>query len=173
MDEAPTEVMTESREAAEAATEVMPAPEVAEPEPQEPEMAAEPEPPVDTQAVGEPAPPPADPSSTQVVPPEDVLGPGWAFTNKEGGDESGSEALHEEARRLARLLVTEIKLYNEEQVEEGRRNRDVYQRLREDIDRSRLIYQERVAPEVLEATDYYHQELVRVLAGGDPDALGM
>ena len=30
-----------------------------------------------------------------------------------------NQALHEEARRLARLLVSEIKLYNEEQVEEG------------------------------------------------------
>ena len=86
---------------------------------------------------------------------------------------SGENALHEEARRLARLLVSEIKLYNEEQVEEGRRHRDLYLRLKEDIDRSRQIYDERVHDSVRGTTDYFQQELVRSLAGGDPRALGM
>ncbi|HXO21303.1 MAG TPA: hypothetical protein VOA87_15425, partial [Thermoanaerobaculia bacterium] len=83
------------------------------------------------------------------------------------------EALHEEARRLARLLVSEIKLYNEEQVEEGRRNRDIYERLKEDIDRSRQMYEERVEQRVLRSTDYFYQELVRILAAGDSKALGI
>jgi hypothetical protein len=81
--------------------------------------------------------------------------------------------VHEEAKRLARLLISEIKLYNEEQVLEGRRNRDLYHRLREDIDRSRQIYDERVHESVRGAADYFHQELVRSLAGGDARALGM
>ena len=83
------------------------------------------------------------------------------------------EALHEEARRLARLLVSEIKLYHEEQVEEGRRKRDVYERLKEDIDRSRQMYEERVEPRILKTTDYFYQELVRILAAGDAKALGI
>jgi hypothetical protein len=83
------------------------------------------------------------------------------------------EAKHEVARRLARLLVSEIKLYNEEQVEEGRRNRDIYERLREDIDRSRQMYEERVDPQILKTTDYFYQELVRILAAGDARALGI
>ena len=86
---------------------------------------------------------------------------------------SGEEALHEEARRLARLLVSEIKLYNEEQVEAGRRNHDIYERLREDIDRSRQMYDERVDPQILRSTDYFYQELVRILASGDSKALGI
>jgi len=65
------------------------------------------------------------------------------------------------------------KLYNEEQVLEGRRNRDLYVRLKEDIDRSRQIYDERVHESVRGTTDYFHQELVRSLAGGDPRALGL
>jgi len=75
--------------------------------------------------------------------------------------------------RLARLLVSEIKLYNEDQVEEGRRNRDVYERLKEDIDRSRQMYEERVEPRVWKSTDYFYQELVRILAAGDSRALGI
>ena len=111
--------------------------------------------------------------ATEVRPPTDVTGPGWAFTASRAAAESGDEAQHEEARRLARLLVTEIKLYNEEQVEEGRRAKDIYPRLREDIDRSRQIFNERVDEAVRQETDYFHEEMVRILAGGNAEALGI
>lgn len=109
----------------------------------------------------------------EVRPPSGVDGPGWAFSASRAAVSPSEEALHEEARRLARLLVSEIKLYNEEQVEEGRRRRDVYERLREDIDRSRQMYEERVEPKILKSTDYFYQELVRILAAGDAKALGI
>lgn len=109
----------------------------------------------------------------EVRPPSDVEGPGWAFATSRVPVSTGNEAQHEEARRLARLLVSEIKLYNEEQVEEGRRNRDIYERLKEDIDRSRQMYDERVDPKILRSTDYFYQELVRILAAGDAKALGI
>ena len=102
-----------------------------------------------------------------------VQGPGWAFATTRVPVSPDDETLHEEARRLARLLVSEIKLYNEEQVDEGRRNRDLYERLKEDIDRSRQMYEERVEPRVLKSTDYFYQELVRILAAGDARALGI
>jgi hypothetical protein len=134
-----------------------------------------------------PAPPPAAPEeevsertavrsagrTTEVAPPPDVSGPGLAFAAGRTVRTTGENALHDEARRLARLLVSEIKLYNEEQVLEGRRNRDLYVRLKEDIDRSRQIYDERVHESVRTTTDYFHQELVRSLAGGDARALGL
>jgi hypothetical protein len=109
----------------------------------------------------------------EVRPPSGVQGPGWAFATTRIQATSSEEALHEEARRLARLLVSEIKLYNEEQVEAGRRNRDIYERLREDIDRSRQMYEERVEPRLVKSTDYFYQELVRILAAGDSKALGI
>jgi hypothetical protein len=109
----------------------------------------------------------------EVRPPSDVDGPGWAFATTRMPVSSDNQAQHEEARRLARLLVSEIKLYNEEQVEEGRRHRDIYERLREDIDRSRQMYDERVDPQILRSTDYFYQELVRILAAGDSKALGI
>ena len=113
------------------------------------------------------------PRTTEVAPPEDLQGPGWAFSSTRAARASGDNALHEEARRLARLLVSEIKLYNEDQVEEGRHNRDIYHRLKDDIDRSRQIYEERVHESVRSTTDYFQQELIRSLAGGDPRALGI
>jgi hypothetical protein len=101
-------------------------------------------------------------------------GPGSAFAKTPPQEMAeGEDALHEEARRLARLLVSEIKLYNEEIIDEGRRHADIYDRLRDDIDRSRQMYQERIDPRLRGREDYFHQELVQRLAGGDASLLGM
>ncbi len=82
------------------------------------------------------------------------------------------EKLHADARRFARLLVSEIKLYNETHVAEGRQNRDLYLRLKRDIDRSRDMYEKRVAPTVANRIDYFHDEIVRILGDNDSSTLG-
>ena len=114
----------------------------------------------------QPVPPPAAP----VVPPTPVFGPAAPVAVKPPvGDE---EKLHSDARRFARLLVSEIKLYNEERVVEGRKNNDLYERLKEDIDRSRQMYDKRVSPSVAAKFDYFYDELVSLLAEGNPARLG-
>ena len=80
--------------------------------------------------------------------------------------------LHNDARRFARLLISEIKLYNEQKVAEGRTEHDLYDRLREYIDRSREMYDKRVKAEVAARYDYFHGELVNTLAEGDASKLG-
>ena len=86
------------------------------------------------------------------------------------GDEE--RRLHNDARRFARLLISEIKLYNEQKVAEGRTEHDLYDRLREYIDRSREMYDKRVKAEVASRYDYFHGELVNTLAEGDASKLG-
>jgi hypothetical protein len=86
------------------------------------------------------------------------------------GDEE--RRLHNDARRFARLLISEIKLYNEQKVTEGRAEYDLYDRLREYIDRSREMYDKRVKAEVAARYDYFHGELVNTLAEGDAAKLG-
>lgn len=76
------------------------------------------------------------------------------------------------ARRYARLLVSEIKLYNEAAVRTGHQMRDLAQRLRPEIDRARRLYDERVSPAVAARDMYFQQELVQTLADGDPSLLG-
>ncbi len=80
--------------------------------------------------------------------------------------------LHNDARRFARLLVSEIKLYNEQKVKEGRDAQDLYDRLREAIDRSRDMYDKRVQPPVAAKFDYFHYEIVNTLAEGEATKLG-
>jgi hypothetical protein len=79
---------------------------------------------------------------------------------------------HEDAKRFARLVVSEIKLYNEAKVTEGRKTKDIYERLKEDIERGRQMYTDRVPAPVRDSSDYFQDELVRILAGGDAGALG-
>ncbi len=76
------------------------------------------------------------------------------------------------ARRYARLLVSEIKLYNEGTVRLGRQNRDLLERLRPEIDRARKLYEERVPAHVPARGTYFDDELVQTLADGDPGLLG-
>lgn len=87
-------------------------------------------------------------------------------------DSEEERRLHNDARRFARLLVSEIKLYNEQKVVDGRQQYDLYDRLREYIDRSREMYDKRVKPEVAQKYDYFHHELVSTLAEGDSSKLG-
>jgi hypothetical protein len=78
----------------------------------------------------------------------------------------------ESAQRYARLLVAEIKLYNEAALEEGRRESDIMRRLRPQIERAQALYNERVPAEHRARTAYFEDELVRTLAGGDRALLG-
>jgi hypothetical protein len=109
-----------------------------------------------------------DRPSTQYIPPAGVVARGAA-----AGAPSEDVKRHDEARRFARLLVSEIKLYNESKVDQGRKNKDLYERMKEDIDRSRQMYDERIPEEVRKASNYFYDELVRILADGNADALGL
>ena len=79
---------------------------------------------------------------------------------------------HKKAQRFARLLIDEIKLYNKGKVEEGLKNRDLYDRLRDDIDKSRASYGKRYDSTAAASANYFTQELIRGLAQGDPSVLG-
>ena len=87
---------------------------------------------------------------------------------------SGDDASSDEeasARRYARLLVSEIKLYHESAVVEGRRDRDLATRLGGEIAHARVLYEQRVPPGVRRRADYFQDELVRTLADGDATML--
>jgi len=77
-----------------------------------------------------------------------------------------------DARRFAHLLVSELLLYNEAAVIQGRKHRDLYARLRKEIDRSRQAFQTRFPAMGRSVSDYFSQELLRTLALGDPALLG-
>jgi hypothetical protein len=79
---------------------------------------------------------------------------------------------HRKAQRFARLLVDEIKLYNQAKVAEGRRNKDLYDRLKEDIEKSRATFQKRYGSTAAASGDYFQKEVVRSLAEDDLSVMG-
>jgi hypothetical protein len=75
------------------------------------------------------------------------------------------------ARRYARLLISEIKLYHEADVVAGRRERDLASRLGGEIARARVLYEQRVPAHIRQSTDCFHDELVHTLADGDRELI--
>jgi hypothetical protein len=73
----------------------------------------------------------------------------------------------DQARRVARLLVSEIRLNREADVMEGRAQGDLGARLGEDIDRARRQYQQRVPDGVPGRDALFDEEVLRTLANGD------
>lgn len=82
------------------------------------------------------------------------------------------QEMHTKAKRFARLLVDEIKLYNSSKVAEGRQHKDLYDRLKEDIEKSRAAYEKRYGSTVAASANYFTQELIRSLAEDDTSLLG-
>jgi F0F1-type ATP synthase membrane subunit b/b' len=95
-----------------------------------------------------------------------------SHTSLPGPVEHGGNGDEDAARRYARLLLSEIRMYHEPLVDAGRRSRDLRTRLRGEIDRARRLYEARVAPAIREQSDFFEQELVRTLADGDRSLLG-
>ena len=82
------------------------------------------------------------------------------------------QEVHRKAQRFARLLVDEIKLYNQAKVGEGRKNKDVYDRLKEAIEKSRGTYQKRYGHTVAASGNYFQHEIIRSLAEDDLSIMG-
>ncbi len=79
--------------------------------------------------------------------------------------------VRDEARRLARTLVSEIKLGHEDAVVEGRVHSDLYARLQKEIDEGHEIYKRQVTV-VGGDQDYFHEQVIKILAEDDPERLG-
>ena len=82
------------------------------------------------------------------------------------------QEIHRKAQRFARLLVDEIKLYNQVKVAEGRKNKDLYDRLKEVIEKSRGTYQKRYGNTVASSANYFEHEIIKSLAEDDPSIMG-
>lgn len=82
------------------------------------------------------------------------------------------EEIHRKAQRFARLLMDEIKLYNQAKVNEGRKHKDLYDRLKEDIEKSRATYKKRYGNTAAASGDYFNHELLRSLAEDDVALMG-
>jgi hypothetical protein len=75
------------------------------------------------------------------------------------------------ARRYAKLLATDIRLYNEESVMLGRRNGDLVERLGEHLDRGKATFLRRHGELGPTALEILHDAYLQVLAGGNAELM--
>ena len=85
--------------------------------------------------------------------------------------ETPSDPRREEARRFARLVATDIRLYNEEAVVVGRREGDLSARLQDQIARGREAFSRRFPDLGAPGVKLLDEAFVQVLAGGDASLL--
>ena len=144
-------------------------------EPPEPVAAALESEPTVAEPPGEEVPPlpPVEPSAPAIVaesatPPDPAAPAGIDISALSEADQK----LHKDAKRFAKLLVSEIELYNKAKVADGRKNGDLYKRLKIDIDRSRQTFEKRFGKTLSKQFAYFDDELVRTLAANDSSVLG-
>jgi len=80
---------------------------------------------------------------------------------------------HEKARRIARVIVNDIRNYNPENLAEGIRMGNIMKTLGKEVERGRLLYIKRVPQDITRETNYYREALIKILADGRPDLLGL
>lgn len=82
------------------------------------------------------------------------------------------QELHRKANRHAKVSMQDIKMYKKNEIRLGQENRDICQRLREDIDKARKEYDRRFRSILNHPVDYFYDWMVQILADGDPERLG-
>lgn len=110
----------------------------------------------DAPSRAQPAPAPAKP--TPVAPAK----PAPAAPTKPG---KGSKT-EERAKRLARVLVSDILYYNRERRDQALRDGTLMSALSDEIKKSWELYKEKIGPEAAQSTNYFKEALNEILADG-------
>jgi len=82
------------------------------------------------------------------------------------------QELHRRANRVAKVSMQDIKMLHPEKVRQGRENKDLCVRLKDDIEKAHREYDRRFKPIMDHPVDYFYRWMVEILADGDPHALG-
>lgn len=116
--------------------------------------------------------PPATPEGKPVAPVKSASQPGDASVKLDAGffeqeeypapvaaekKQAADPEEIEKARRFARIIVSDIALYNQEAVHEGIANNTFYDVLRDDIEEGRQLYDGRVPANIRETKDYLQE----------------
>ena len=133
---------------------------------------AEPVPEAVPEAVPEPAPEAQPEPAPRVMAAAAAAGGASVAAPMQAPAGADDDAILRKARRFAKLLVDEIKLYNKPKVQEGKQNRDLYDRLKDDIEKSRAAYEKRYGSTIAGAASYFDQEIIQNLADNDRSLLG-
>lgn len=83
---------------------------------------------------------------------------------------NGNLLSENDAKRFARLVVSEIKLYNEWKVAKGLENNNLYQSLNDEIEQARTTYKKKFSEPQFQGC--FDDALLEILADGNQAKLG-
>lgn len=144
-----------------------PSPEPTPPQPS-PTSASLPEPepqmPPDPVAIPEPTPPQPLPTPVSLPEPEPQIPPVPAAAPEPPAaqEDDGLAEERAKAERLARIIVSDIVLYNDEKFADAIRRGSVLERMSPDLEEGRDLFRSRIDERVCEEQDYLVEELLRV-----------
>jgi len=131
----------------------------------------------------EPETPPPDIAPPEVTPPSPGITPSTIIPKKPEAEKLQIETTaqaptpspaisdedkkwHERARRLAKALASDLVLYNQDKVERGLREGTLVQLLGSEIRRSWEYYCQQIPKYIVESTDYFKEQLNKVVGKG-------
>lgn len=76
------------------------------------------------------------------------------------------EALVTEAKRIARLIISEIKLYNQDKLFKAKNKREVLEILKNDLIKGKQHYNTRIASKLPIGPDYFMETVKEILLAG-------
>lgn len=82
------------------------------------------------------------------------------------------QEIHLRAQRFARVQIAELRLYQSERVRQARRDNNIYGVFQNEIDQAREEFRTQFVETCPSMLDYYHMELVRILANENEKVLG-
>jgi len=112
------------------------------------------------------APPPAAPAPPAAAAPPAETRPRISATSVPEGLSPEDMQRHERARRLARVLASDIAIYNREKRERGIRDGNLVAVLGYEIKKSWETYKERVGTDFANSTPYFRDALNEIVAEG-------
>lgn len=71
-----------------------------------------------------------------------------------------------EAKRIARLIISEIKLYNQEKISRAKNKREVLELLKNDLIKGKQHYNTRIASKLPIGPDYFMESVKEILLSG-------
>jgi hypothetical protein len=76
---------------------------------------------------------------------------------------------YERAKRMARLIIRDIVLYNKDKIAEAIKNDSLFDALEKELEEGRKYYEKNVDPAVASQTSYFDEAVVDILVKGQGD----
>jgi len=122
-------------------------------------------------SIGPASPPEGDVAGTEPIVDSTLVEPATATEIDEVPEAAKEDAEVVVARRFAKLVATDIRLYNEDAVLQGRQDKDLADRLADQLGRGKETFLKRHGSMGSAAIEILHEAFVEVLAGGDAELL--